>query len=93
MERHLAALATHPPPPGAPSTPVAEVMKRSLITVTPEAPVLMALHLMKQNRIGCLPVKQGEHLVAILTAEDLLDMAPGVLAPGAAPPAAPSEER
>ena len=92
VERHLAARAANPPPPGAPTAPVAEVMKRSLITVTPEAPVLMALHLMKQNRISCLPVRQGEHLVAIITAEDLLGLAPGALVPeGAAP--APSEER
>jgi CBS domain-containing protein len=75
VQRHLAEQAGHPQAAGAPSTPVSDVMKKSLITVTPEAPVLMAIHLMRRNRIGCLPVKQGDHLVAILTEEDLVGFA------------------
>jgi CBS domain-containing protein len=77
--RHMTDLAKHPPPPGAPSAPVSAIMKKSLITVTPDALMLMAIHLMRRNRIGCLPVKQGDHLVAILTEEDLVGIASEVL--------------
>jgi CBS domain-containing protein len=75
VQRHLAEQAGSRTAAGAPGAPVSDVMKRSLITVTPEAPVLMAIHLMRRNRIGCLPVKQGDHLVAILTEEDLVEFA------------------
>jgi len=72
VQRHLAGQAGSPGAGRPAGAPVSDVMKRSLITVTPEAPVLMAIHLMRRNRIGCLPVKQGDHLVAILTEEDLI---------------------
>jgi CBS domain-containing protein len=69
VARHMAERARSPSPPG--DEPVSAIMQRNLISVTPDAPVLLALHLMRRHRIGCLPVKQGDHLVAILTEEDL----------------------
>jgi CBS domain-containing protein len=57
------------------SVAVSEVMKRDLVTVTPDTPTLMALALMRRYRIGCLPVLQGDHIVALLTEEDFVGLA------------------
>jgi len=56
-------------------TPVSEIMKKQLTTVTPETPTLDALRVMRKTRIGCLPVVQDEKLVGILTEEDLMNIA------------------
>jgi CBS domain-containing protein/gamma-glutamylcysteine synthetase len=56
-------------------TPVSEIMKKQLTTVTPETPTLDALRVMRKARIGCLPVVQDEKLVGILTEEDLMNIA------------------
>jgi CBS domain-containing protein/gamma-glutamylcysteine synthetase len=56
-------------------TPVSEIMKKQLTTVTPETPTLDALRLMRRTRIGCLPVVQDDRLVGILTEEDLMNIA------------------
>lgn len=56
-------------------TPVSEIMKRQLTTVTPDTPTLDALRVMRKTRIGCLPVVQDEKLVGILTEEDLMNIA------------------
>jgi CBS domain-containing protein len=56
------------------SAPIAirEVMKIELITVTPDTPTLDALQLMRDHKIGCLPVVCGKKLVGLLTAHDFL---------------------
>ncbi|HET9595210.1 MAG TPA: CBS domain-containing protein [Anaeromyxobacteraceae bacterium] len=77
--RHMTALAKQPPTPGAQGASISAIMTKNLITVTPDALMLLAIHLMRKNRIGCLPVKQGDHLVAILTEEDLVGIAADVL--------------
>lgn len=56
-------------------TPVSEIMKKQLTTVTPDTPTLDALRVMRKTRIGCLPVVQDEKLVGILTEEDLMNIA------------------
>lgn len=56
-------------------TPVSEIMKKQLTTVTPDTPTLDALRLMRRTRIGCLPVVQDDRLVGILTEEDLMNIA------------------
>jgi len=43
------------------------------ITVTPETPVVEAARLMRDRKIGGLPVMEGDHLVGIVTETDLLD--------------------
>jgi CBS domain-containing protein len=88
--RHMTDRAKHPSPPGTPGAPVSEIMKKTLVTVSPDAPMLVAIHLMKRHRIGCLPVTQGEHIVAILTEEDLVGIASEVIErEEAKPPAQP----
>ena len=63
----------------ASSTPVSDIMRRDVITVTPDTPTLEAIALMKQYRIGCLPVVQDGHLVAIITEEDFMGIAADLL--------------
>ena len=77
--KYLTGLAKYPPQPGSGSTPVSDIMKKELITVTPDTPTLEAIGLMKRYRIGCLPVMQGEHIVAMLTEEDFVGIAEKIL--------------
>jgi CBS domain-containing protein len=77
--RHMTDLAKHPPAPGTLGAPVSAIMKKNLITVTPDALMLLAIHLMRRHKIGCLPVKQDDHIVAMLTEEDLVGIASEVL--------------
>lgn len=51
---------------------VRDVMKRNLITISPETPTLEALKLMRDKNIGCLPVIKNEKLVGLITAYDFL---------------------
>ncbi|MCS6857977.1 MAG: glutamate-cysteine ligase family protein, partial [Sandaracinaceae bacterium] len=60
-------------------TPVSDVMRREVITVTPETETLEAIRLMRRYRIGCLPVVQDGHLVGILTEEDFMGIAADLL--------------
>jgi CBS domain-containing protein len=57
------------------SLAVAEVMKRDLITVTPDTPTLEAIALLRKHRIGCLPVVHDGRLVGIVTEDDFMDIA------------------
>jgi CBS domain-containing protein len=61
------------------STPVSDIMRRDVTTVTPETPTLEAIALMRRYRIGCLPVVQDGQLVAILTEEDFMGIASELL--------------
>jgi CBS domain-containing protein len=61
------------------STPVSDIMRRDVITVSPDTPTLDAIRLMRRYRIGCLPVVQDGHLVAILTEEDFMNIASELL--------------
>jgi CBS domain-containing protein len=51
---------------------VRAVMTRPVLTVTPHEPLAEAVRLMLENKIGGLPVIDGERLVGILTEVDLL---------------------
>jgi CBS domain-containing protein len=59
--------------------PVSDLMQRDLVTVSPDTPTLDAIALMRKHRIGCLPVVQEGHIVAILTEEDFVGIAGKVL--------------
>jgi CBS domain-containing protein len=49
------------------------IMKREVITISAEASLAEAAKLMLTNRIGCLPVVDGEHhIVGIVTTADIL---------------------
>ncbi|HWE25310.1 MAG TPA: CBS domain-containing protein [Myxococcales bacterium] len=78
--RHLSGLHKFPPQPVGGSAPVSDIMKRELITVTPDTSTLEAISLMRRHRIGCLPVVQEGHIVAVLTEEDFVGIASKVLA-------------
>jgi CBS domain-containing protein len=43
-----------------------------LITIAPGTLTLEALHLMRENDIGCLPVIKDKKLVGLITAHDFL---------------------
>ncbi len=60
-------------------TPIADIMRRDLTTVTPETPTVEALRLMRRLRIGCLPVVQDDRLVGIVTEEDFMEIASKLL--------------
>lgn len=51
---------------------IVEIMRREVVSVEPGTPVEEAARVMAARRIGCLPVMEGETLLGILTASDLL---------------------
>ena len=65
--------------------PVRAVMTRDVITVAPADPVEHAARLMLENKVGCLPVVEGDALVGIITESDIFRafvQVLGVLEPG-----------
>ncbi len=60
-------------------TAVAELMKKDVVTVTPDTPTIEALQTMRKLRIGCLPVVVNERLVGIVTEEDFMEIASKLL--------------
>jgi len=55
--------------------PVNRVMVTDLVTGTPEMTTLDAIELMRQHRISCLPVVQGDRLVGMITEHDFMRIA------------------
>jgi len=53
---------------------VKEAMSSELHTIRPEAPVTEAARLMVAEKIGCLPVTDGEKLVGIVTESDIVSL-------------------
>src|SRR3990170_2661902 len=53
---------------------VTEVMSRKLITASPTTTVREAAKAMVSEKIGCLPVVNGNQLVGIVTETDLLEV-------------------
>jgi CBS domain-containing protein/gamma-glutamyl:cysteine ligase YbdK (ATP-grasp superfamily) len=65
--------------------PVSEIMHRELITIRPDTPTLEAIRLMKEHRVGCLPVVDDEdRLIGIITERDFLGMSAQLLEEGLA---------
>jgi CBS domain-containing protein len=58
---------------------VKTIMTPDPVTVTPQTPTLAAIELMRQHRIGCLPVLEDEQLVGIVTAYDFLTLSATLL--------------
>ncbi|MEJ7598284.1 MAG: glutamate-cysteine ligase family protein [Kofleriaceae bacterium] len=58
---------------------IADIMKKDLVTVTPETPTIEALRTMRRLRIGCMPVVQDERLIGIVTEEDFMEIASKLL--------------
>jgi len=59
--------------PFEPQDKVKKVMVSPVITASPSEPVEAAAKTMRDLKIGCLPVAEGESLVGIVTGVDLLD--------------------
>ena len=49
---------------------VAEVMKRNVVTVSPETMVEKAVAVAQANKVGCLPVLEGGAVIGIVTTND-----------------------
>ena len=58
---------------------VSEVMKRDPLTISPETTTLRAIQIMRQHKIGCLPVVKDDKLVGVLTERDFMDVAAELL--------------
>jgi acetoin utilization protein AcuB len=54
------------------AAPVAGIMSRLVISVTPDAELSDAAHIMMAERVGSLPVVDGGRVVGIVTETDLL---------------------
>jgi CBS domain-containing protein len=52
---------------------VKDIMKADPLTVTSTTPTLEAMAIMRQHRVGCLPVVEGDQLVGIVTSYDFLE--------------------
>ncbi|GEM88841.1 MULTISPECIES: CBS and ACT domain-containing protein [Oceanithermus] len=61
------------PMPFTPQARVEEVMNTPVLTADPLDPVEEAARVMRDRKIGCLPVVDGRELVGIITGIDLLD--------------------
>jgi acetoin utilization protein AcuB len=55
------------------TVPVEDVMSRKVVTMAPQALVADAARIMRRERIGAIPVIEGDRLVGILTRSDVLD--------------------
>ncbi|MEL6720175.1 MAG: CBS domain-containing protein, partial [Bacteroidota bacterium] len=51
---------------------VRDIMLADPVTIAPEASIMEALELMREKKIGCLPVVKDEELVGIITEMDFL---------------------
>jgi len=51
---------------------IGRVMSQPPIVISPDASVRQAAQVMAENKIGCLPVVQGEDLIGIVTETDVL---------------------
>jgi acetoin utilization protein AcuB len=66
-----------PGPPGTDARPehipVEEVMTRNVLTLAPGDPLEQAARLMRRERVGAIPVVDGDRLVGIVSRSDVLD--------------------
>ena len=53
-------------------TTVSGVMVRGAITAHPDDPIEQAANVMREKKVGCLPVVEGGELVGILTSSDVM---------------------
>lgn len=60
-------------------TLVGTVMTKEVTTISPDAPLAEAAALLYNQRLGCLPVMNGETLAGIITRTDILRYANDVL--------------
>ena len=51
---------------------VKDIMKKNPITISPNVTILEAMKVMRDNKIGCLPVVKGKELIGVITEMDFL---------------------
>ena len=61
---------------------VSEIMRPDPLYVAPETPTLDAIQLMREHKVGCLPIVENDRLVGIITERDLVDVAARLLEEG-----------
>jgi CBS domain-containing protein len=54
---------------------VKDIMKTQPVTVAPDTSTLEAIGVMRERRVGCLPVVEGDKLVGLITEHDLVQVA------------------
>ena len=52
---------------------VEDVMASDVVSILPDDPIEQAANTMREGKIGCLPVLEGDDLVGIITASDVMD--------------------
>jgi CBS domain-containing membrane protein len=62
-------------------TPLREIMRSDVITVSPDTPLRTAAETMIFNKFGCMPVVRDGELVGIITETDFLKLAIFPIAP------------
>ena len=65
--------------PVAEPVSVADIMKRDVLTCTPRTRSVDAIRLMRDSKVGCLPVVEDDRLVGLVTERDFLAVASRVL--------------
>jgi len=71
--RDLGRLVTRDPDSPLLAGPVRSIMSEGPVSVAPETPLVTAARLLLEQRIGALPVRQGERIVGIFTVPDALE--------------------
>ena len=51
---------------------IKEVMKKRVVTATPETPIKEIAHLMAEKKIGCVPIVSAGTLTGLVTTTDIL---------------------
>lgn len=78
--RHLLPLLAQGAPENrAQGVPIHTIMKRDVITVTPETSTREAIAIMREKKLGCLPVVRDNRVVGVLTLFDLLTVSAKLL--------------
>ncbi|HTX43628.1 MAG TPA: CBS domain-containing protein, partial [Methanocella sp.] len=54
------------------SVPISAIMKADIVTIGPDQDLSETARIMRQNKIGSLPVISGQALVGIVTERDIL---------------------
>ena len=57
---------------GNPITAVRDIMIKTPLTIDPKANIVVAMKMMRENKIGCLPVVQKNELIGIITEMDFV---------------------
>lgn len=70
--KHLLLQRNQTLPPDATHTTAKDIMIEKPFTVGPNATILEAMAVMRNNKIGCLPVVQNGELIGIITEMDFL---------------------